>query len=344
MEFTGERYIPEVAKDSEIEAEHQQRYHAVKELVRGKVVVDAASGAGYGTHILASTAAIACGVDISQEAVLFSSQHHHSPNLHYLQGSIAKLPFPDRSVDVVVSFETIEHVAEDLQQTFLTEIQRVLKEDGLLIISTPDKQIYSDLPGYANEFHIKEFYRQEFKDFLSSYFKNIILYDQYAALSYILSRPDCPSLNVIRPKNDRTNQGKYMVALCSDQDLPSDRFTDTIMVDTEGRYQNKVDRVVELQGEIVEKNTVITGLEGWVQKCRKTIEERDQTIKERDAGQTELRQEIDHLRQEVSKTSKGLQNEQAKSATLESQLRQVQGTKGWKLLQKLYWLQSKLTR
>ena len=131
-------------------------------IVKDKIVVDAASGSGYGTSILAESAAYAYGLELDKEAINFAYKHYKAENLKYLQGSINNLPFSDNSIEVVVSFETIEHVSEKLQFDFLTEIKRVLKKDGVLIISTPDKLIYSDKPGYNNEYHVKEFYRDEY--------------------------------------------------------------------------------------------------------------------------------------------------------------------------------------
>ena len=75
---------------------------------------------------------------------------------------------PDARVDFVVSFETIEHHDQHLQM--MMEIRRVLRPDGVLIISSPDKHEYSDVPGFKNEFHVKELYLSEFVDLLSSHF------------------------------------------------------------------------------------------------------------------------------------------------------------------------------
>ncbi len=97
------------------------------------------------------------GVELSPEALSFAGETYSCDNLKYLQGSVASLPFADNSIDVVVSFETIEHVDELVQKEFLLEIGRILREDGVLVISSPDKKNYSDRSGYNNEFHIKEF-------------------------------------------------------------------------------------------------------------------------------------------------------------------------------------------
>jgi 2-polyprenyl-3-methyl-5-hydroxy-6-metoxy-1,4-benzoquinol methylase len=110
MEFTGERYIPSSIDDGIIGREHWQRYLFSAKLVQGKDVLDIASGAGYGTNYLAQTARYAYGVDISNEAIEYSNQHYVKNNLKFIQGSIENIPFDENCLDIVVSFETIEHV------------------------------------------------------------------------------------------------------------------------------------------------------------------------------------------------------------------------------------------
>ncbi|MBO4229703.1 MAG: class I SAM-dependent methyltransferase, partial [Clostridia bacterium] len=91
----------------------------------------------------------------------------------YLQGSVEKIPLEDHSVDVVVSFETIEHVSAELQVRMMEEIKRVLKDDGILFISSPDKRYYSEERGFDNPYHVHELYAAEFKTLLEKYFSHV---------------------------------------------------------------------------------------------------------------------------------------------------------------------------
>lgn len=116
------------------------------------------------------------GVDISQEAVDAARDKYQKNNLDYVCGSVTAIPLPDHSVDMVVSFETIEHLTE--QTEMLAEIRRVLIPEGILVISSPDKLTYSDIPGYHNEFHVKELYEDEFVALLQGFFPQIRLYRQ----------------------------------------------------------------------------------------------------------------------------------------------------------------------
>ena len=167
IEFTGERFVP--TERGVIRQEHLHRYAWCLPLVEGKDVLDVASGEGYGSAMLASRARSVRGVDISHDAVAHAGERYADvANLNYLQGSAAAIPLPDDSVDVVVSFETIEHLYE--QEEMMSEIRRVLRPDGVMVMSSPNKEIYSDRAGYHNEYHVKELYLEEFRALVGRYF------------------------------------------------------------------------------------------------------------------------------------------------------------------------------
>lgn len=183
MIFTGERMILNRMR-KETEVEHLCRYYMAQKYVHGKNVLDAACGSGYGTGILAETAKYVTGMDISEEAVLDARTNFGKDNTNFVIGSVEKLPFKDNSFDVVVSFETIEHVNGEIQDSFLKEIKRVLKNDGILIMSTPNKKTFTDeRSGIASQYHVKEFYVNDFEFFLHQCFKNVIMKKQFYAMS-----------------------------------------------------------------------------------------------------------------------------------------------------------------
>lgn len=172
IEFTGERFVP--TEHGVIRQEHLHRYAWCLPLVEGKDVLDVASGEGYGSAMLASKARSVRGVDISHDAVNHAAERYAAlGNLQYLQGSAAAIPLADDSVDVVVSFETIEHLLE--QDEMMAEIRRVLRPDGILVMSSPNKEVYSDQAGYHNEYHVKELYLNEFQALLEKYFPAVEL-------------------------------------------------------------------------------------------------------------------------------------------------------------------------
>jgi len=168
--WDGERLETKIY--DEYTVEHLHRYAVAAELIQGKNVLDLASGEGYGSNLMAKFANSVIGVDISEEAISHARKKYKKENLKFLQGSAAKVPIESSSIDVVVSFETIEH--HDMHEEMMMEIKRVLKSDGLLVMSSPDKLNYSDIPGQNNPYHIKELYFEEFKELIEKYFKNNI--------------------------------------------------------------------------------------------------------------------------------------------------------------------------
>lgn len=173
-EFTGERYLSEIP--GPIQYEHYHRYVFALPYCAGKDVLDIASGEGYGSAFLASVARSVVGVDIAKEAVEAARLAYASRNLRYLAGSCTAIPVPDASIDVIVSFETLEHFQE--QELFFAECKRVLRPGGVLIISTPDKTVYSPLGRPPNPFHARELTRAEFEAALASHFGDYDLVGQ----------------------------------------------------------------------------------------------------------------------------------------------------------------------
>lgn len=222
MECTGERYLPEFDRDWTLE--HLHRYLLACELAAGKTVLDIACGDGYGSAMLARHAAQVTGVDIDTPTVERARGKYVADNLRFLQGSATDIPLDDDSVDLVISFETIEHLME--QDRMLYEIRRVLRPEGFLLISSPDKYEYSDVPGYHNEFHLKELYRQEFEALLQKHFSRHALLGQRVVFgSLIASAAETrPFLSWSKVEEQRRTEGLahavYHIAVAGDGPLP----------------------------------------------------------------------------------------------------------------------------
>jgi ubiquinone/menaquinone biosynthesis C-methylase UbiE len=184
MQFTGERFIP--TEQGRIRLEHYHRYAMVVDLVRDKNVLDVASGAGYGSAFMADVARSVIGVDIAHEAVAYASSTYQKNNLKFQQGSATKLDFADASFDVVVSFETIEHLYD--QEEMLAEIRRVLRPEGVLVISSPNRPIYSEESGEHNEFHVKELDFKEFDDLLKMQFQAVEYFGQRIMMGSVIQQ------------------------------------------------------------------------------------------------------------------------------------------------------------
>ncbi len=230
LNFTGERYISSL-NSAQISYEHWHRYLYASQYVHNKKILDIASGEGYGSNYLANSAKEVVGVDISEEAVAFARTNYKRSNLEFLIGSVDKIPIDRNYVfDVIVSFETIEHVNQESQEKFLNETIRLLKKDGLFIVSTPNKLKYTDNnENYKNDYHIKEFYIEEFETFLGKYFSNIVLIGQKVGIgSHIWNMNSKKNKNIdfyLKYEDNKfipveeTEDPLYVIAICSNSDL-----------------------------------------------------------------------------------------------------------------------------
>lgn len=167
----GERLVTETFDRYSVE--HLHRYAIAMSLCRDLDVLDIASGEGYGSNLLAKEAKSVYGVDISEDAIAHAKAKYISSNLNYVVGSADRIPLPPQSVDRVISFETLEH--HDLHEEMFAEVKRVMRADGLLMMSTPDKLNYTDVPKQRNEFHVKELYLEEFRTLAQGHFKNVVI-------------------------------------------------------------------------------------------------------------------------------------------------------------------------
>ena len=171
LDWTGERFLP-WRDDPALAYEHLHRYYYASQFVSGKTVLDLGSGEGYGSAILARTASKVTGVDISSDAVEHARNRYGYPNLEFLTGSMTAVPVPiSHQFDLVTCFEAIEHIEK--QHELLGEIARMLKPDGILIVSTPNKSAYDESIQAENEFHVKELEFDEFRSLLTEHFSNV---------------------------------------------------------------------------------------------------------------------------------------------------------------------------
>jgi len=224
LEATGERFLPGEMHGS-IELEHLHRYIFAGQLVGDKAVLDIASGEGYGSFYLAKFARNVVGVDIANEAVDHAKAKYSKDNLAYRAGSCTAIPVEDSAIEVIVSFETIEHHVE--HEAMMREFKRVLRPDGKLVISSPDKLEYSDKPSFQNPFHVKELYFNEFRSLLEAHFKNVQFYGQRVLLaSALFSQSDTQNVVFSKLGNESAPAPNmpmplYWIAVASDEKLPA---------------------------------------------------------------------------------------------------------------------------
>ncbi|KKQ74273.1 MAG: Glycosyltransferase, group 2 family protein [Candidatus Woesebacteria bacterium GW2011_GWB1_38_5b] len=153
--------------------EHIVRYLFASQFVKTKQVLDVACGSGYGASILLHYGAKkVVGIDHSKDTINHAKKYYQEPGIAFLKAEAHSLPFDDGFFDIVTTFETIEHLKS--QEKFLIEIKRVLKKEGLLILSTPNGLVYKK----GNPFHKKEFSPKELSKLLSKHFLKISMFYQ----------------------------------------------------------------------------------------------------------------------------------------------------------------------
>lgn len=213
-DVTEERFIPGIFS-VENHLEHYHRYNWILDLVKDKNVIDAASGEGYGSFILSKSASTVTGIDLSESAIYNANKKYKKSNLNYLNADVTKLPFDDNSFDVFVSFETLEH--HDKHHEMLREVKRVLKSDGIFIVSSPEHYYYSVRKNLDNPYHIKELYIDEFKMLINQYFKYNKIYTQSVNLTssiLLLSEQQYGG----NAKVDKSDNIEYLIAVCSNDE------------------------------------------------------------------------------------------------------------------------------
>jgi SAM-dependent methyltransferase len=170
---------------SELWGEHRSRYRfaiqgsGVSGLA-GLRVLDVACGAGFGLEMLVQAGARAIGVDY--DAASLSEVRRAQAPSRLVRGDAMCLPLKDASVDLVVSFETIEHVPD--AGALVAEIRRVLKPGGRLVLSTPNRAFGPPARHTSNPFHIREFTADELCDLLQESFGDVQLYGQRPSATY----------------------------------------------------------------------------------------------------------------------------------------------------------------
>lgn len=169
MRNTGEQLILGES-NNRLAEEHVLRYKFITKYCYGKNILDIACGTGYGSYYLSQVASLVTGVDISPLSIQTANERYKNNNLSFMIGDCSQVSF-EHKFDVIVSFETIEHLEEDSRIKFYNMCSNFLENDGIFLVSTPNKKIcspYSDKP--LNKFHVLEFTKQKLELELSKIF------------------------------------------------------------------------------------------------------------------------------------------------------------------------------
>lgn len=144
---------------------HLARYSIVQKLCRNLDILDVACGEGYGSYAMASfwEAKSVTGIDISKQAISNAQNVFASEKVKYIASSAEDIVelFEENSFDLIISLETIEHVKNP--EHFLSAIKRLLKPNGIAVISCPNDHWYYGAGESKNPYHLHTYYFDEFK-------------------------------------------------------------------------------------------------------------------------------------------------------------------------------------
>ena len=158
---------------------HLARYDFAKDYCNGKIVGDIACGSGYGSnHLLKEgKAKEVYGVDVCPRTIEAAKKTFNNEIVFSCENATV-LSFEDNFFDVIVSFETIEHIED--YEAHLEEIKRILKPGGIYIVSTPNKKFSSPFRYKPkNIYHVIEWKIDEFRDIINNHFDTHESYSQH---------------------------------------------------------------------------------------------------------------------------------------------------------------------
>ena len=306
LEFTGERFVPGVP--GEIVYEHVHRYAFARSLARGRRVLDAACGEGYGSALLAEVATQVTGIDLDIATIAHArSTYAAAGNLRFAQGSITALPLPEGSVDLVVSFETIEHLPQVDQPAMLAEFARVLAPDGLLVMSSSNRPEYSERRHYRNPFHVHELDREELARLVAARFATTRWYRQRVWLGSMLRAEEAPNTaelwegSAARVAPADPSEAMYFVVLAatSASAIPPVLPALSLFSDPEeselARYAEQAREALRLDGLAGERLLALDRQTGHIQHLERLVADRDAELARRDTLQAREHAERERL-------------------------------------------------
>lgn len=305
-EFTGERVIPGQV-DVDLLNEHMARYTFAARLARGKRVLDAGCGAGYGSAELARAGERVVGIDRAPEAIEFARAHYAAGNLSFEEASCEALPHADGSFELVVAFEVIEHLEN--WRGFLQEARRVLAPNGQLVVSTPNKLYYTESRGAdgANPFHVHEFDFEEFRAELKAIFPHVSLFLENHVEGFTFQPQEAGHTSEVRVDagDPAPDESHFFVAVCANRPQTGNPTyvyvprTANVLREREhhiGLLQKEVDEknqwLAEARCEMAEMTRQYAKVEGELEQSNRWAGDLDRELEDRRARVAELQTEV----------------------------------------------------
>ncbi|HJQ28036.1 MAG TPA: methyltransferase domain-containing protein [Rubrobacter sp.] len=292
-------------------------YGFARRYVGGKTVADIClEELGPGSRLLAETAGSVAGMAPSSEAVEDALKSCPAPNVSYERSDISDLPYAEEHFDVVVALGMIEARTEDL----VREARRVLKPEGVLVVSVPDKQF----PGAA---HRPGMYVSELRELLGRHFGHVRTYRQGAVAGGIVlptsgNAGGALVESIALPPNDpRPEEGppttRFILAVCSDAEIPEQAEGAYLLLDRDRRIFDEVEDLAE-----------------DVELLRDEIENMQRTEVQAFRDSLRLRQsEISYLRARIRHSEAKILRQEAKSRSLEEHIQRLESSRTWRIFE-----------
>ncbi len=321
LEFTGERVVPG-RSDRQVEFEHEARYAIASRLVEGRFVVDLGCGTGYGSRrLLEAGAARVTSLDVAPEAVSYARRRFAGRGAHFVVADARKPCLPDRSADIVAAFELVEHV--ERPEALISAASRLLADDGLFLVSTPNRRTYRDeRPEAVNPFHVREFYYDEFLELLSGAFPHVEMLGQMTTEG-ALFEPLTTGAGVAQPlalgdESDLRETCDYFFAFCGHrEERVRQALRGEYVVGRANRLRERTHRVHELQEELEDRTR-------WAQALAEEVDEKSSRLgtlqeefDERTRWALELDEEVKQGRRRLSDLRQSMEERSKRAEELE---------------------------
>lgn len=362
--FTGERFMPQQT-DPLLALEHYHRYCFAARFAENRRVLDIACGEGYGSAFLAKCASEVIGIDTDQATIDHATQKYSSMhNLKFRVGRCEARHEDLGSFDLVVSYETIEHLDQNDQIELLNNIGKILKPDGLFIVSSPDKNEYAATVQVKNQYHKHEMTHAELKSCLEKRFKYVHLYGQrILSLSAIWQLEGWQKvqygLDARRdlledvPGGESFSAPLYLIALCSNDNLSnnilsgaSSFYFDIANVE---KTTNFYEWAKQMDADAQKSREVVQNLErqleeriGWVRDLQRKLEERTRWAQSLETEAAKERAQFAQLKKEWEERTQWAQSleaevarERAFSSRINERLTAIESSRIYRLLRKI---------
>lgn len=300
-EFTGERVIPGQV-EPDLWNEHWARYLFATRLCRNKRVIDIGCGTGYGAAEIARFARHVIGIDVADEAVRFAQANYARPNLAFIRAPATSLPVRDRSMDLVLCFEMIEHVEN--WTDLLAEVRRAVAPGGQFVVSTPNREFYAEsrrLSG-PNPYHKHEFDYCEFRQELANIFPHVSLFVQNHGSSVVIQPVDTATRTDVQVEGEPPvpEQSNFFIAVCAA--TPQRGASAFVYVPTTANLLRERSRHIELlEKELKAKETWLEQAKQELQSLMTQHRALKEELEERNRWADQLNSELAQARERLDR-------------------------------------------